>query len=130
MPYRTVWAQPGADSVPYGILGENGEKDPPLRPPAGSAPVARGIPPDVTLDSSYSELAQAASLVNQLNGSLSHSPSQPAGLSSELYQLGKKGAGSSNVAWPAQNMPVELFSSTDAWSLSTTTSSPCPPTEP
>ena len=78
MPYGTVSPRPGADSVPYGILGENGEKDPPSRPPAGSAPAARGIPPDVTLDSSYSVLAQAASLVNQLNGSLSHSPSQPA----------------------------------------------------
>ena len=155
-----------------------------------------GLSPNVTLDSSFSELAQAASLVSCLNGGLSHSPSQPSGLSNELYQLGKKGAGSSNlsmgyrnpassvlgylsdsdrsniqmvghrrwvlnptmgktgfgyvggysamyafdrsnksasesnVAWPAQNMPVELFSSTDAWSLSTTTSSPCPPTEP
>lgn len=47
-----------------------------------------GLSSNVTLDSSFSELAQAASLVNQLNGSLSHSPSQPAGLSSELYQLG------------------------------------------
>lgn len=144
-----------------------------------------GLSPNVTLDSSFSELAQAASLVSCLNGGLSHSPSQPSGLSNELYQLGEKGAGSSNlsmghrnpassvlgylsdsdrsniqmvghrrwvlnptmgktgfgyvggysamyafdrsnksasesnVAWPAQNMPVELFSNRDAWSLST-----------
>lgn len=39
---------------------------------------------------------------------------------SAMYAFdGSRWATEYNVAWPAQNMPVELFSSTDAWSLST-----------
>ena len=144
-----------------------------------------GIPSNVTLDAHYNELCQAASLVNCLNGSLSHAPEKPADLSDALYNMGAQGASSSNIAmgypspaaavlgflsdsdasnidrvghrrwvlnpsmdktgfgmvgrysamyafgrgassdsysnvsWPAQNMPVELFDSGDAWSLST-----------
>ncbi len=57
-----------------------------------------GLSTDIILDSSYTHQAQAASLVNAVNGSLSHSPSKPDGMDDTLYQLGKSGAGSSNIA--------------------------------
>lgn len=147
-----------------------------------------GIPADVTLSDHYGELAQAASLVNRVNNTLSHYPTQPAGMSDALYKLGSEGAAASNismgrrnpaacvlegylpdssssnistlghrrwvlnpsmrqtgfgqvdrysamyahdtanssasssyynVAWPAQNMPIEMFHDNDPWSLST-----------
>lgn len=58
-----------------------------------------GIPYDVTLDDSYNEKAQAASLANYVNNILSHTPAQPAGMSDELYGLAQSGAKSSNIAW-------------------------------
>ncbi len=58
-----------------------------------------GIPYDVTLDNSYNEKAQAASLANYVNDELSHSPAQPAGMSDEMYGLAQNGARSSNIAW-------------------------------
>ena len=57
-----------------------------------------GLPADVTLNSSFNEKTQAASLVNASNNVLTHYPSQPSGMSSELYKLGSEGAGSSNIA--------------------------------
>lgn len=99
----TYKTQPNYATQPYaaGELSESTASD--ALAVVNFARYVAGISSDVTLDSSYSELAQAASLVNQLNGSLSHSPSQPAGLSSELYRLGKKGAGSSNIAMRYRN---------------------------
>ena len=58
-----------------------------------------GVGSEVTNSSTYQSYAQAAALVGRLNGSLSHYPSQPDGLSDELYNLGYKGAGSSNIAY-------------------------------
>ena len=146
-----------------------------------------GVPDNVSLYSKYNESAQAASLVMCLNGTISHNPSRPSGISDDLYELGSDGAGKSNigmghrnpvhsilsylqdeddsnidtvghrrwvlnpkmgkvgfgfvkgkgwtftamyamdrsgsssctnVAWPAQNMPMELFHKNDPWSLS------------
>ena len=144
-----------------------------------------GLNYNVILDSSYNEQSQAAALINQINGILSHSPTRPDGMSDSLYSLantgcrhtnlavgsanlntcivnswmndssasnishvghrswclnpkmGKTGFGAAgdymamysmdssnsstikNIAWPAQNMPVEYFSSDRAWSLFT-----------
>lgn len=58
-----------------------------------------GIDANVTLDSSYNKQAQAAALVNEINGRLSHYPGKPSGMSTDLYDLGYKGAGSSNIAY-------------------------------
>lgn len=58
---------------------------------------------EVTLNDNYNELAQAASLVNSMNGSLSHNPSKPSGLTDSLYALGSKGAGSSNIGMGYNN---------------------------
>lgn len=68
-----------------------------------------GIPSNVTLDYSYGEKAQAACLVNIANGSLSHSPSRPAGMDEYLYNLGKEGAGSSNIGWGYQSVTYDIF---------------------
>lgn len=54
----------------------------------------------VTDNDEYNEMAQAASYINYMNGSLSHNPAKPdvKGFSDELYQLGARGASSSNLA--------------------------------
>ncbi len=57
-----------------------------------------GIPSNVTLNESYNELAQAASLVNAVNSTLTHYPAQPSDMSNEIYDLGAEGASHSNLA--------------------------------
>ncbi|MDE8701488.1 fibronectin type III domain-containing protein [Adlercreutzia equolifaciens] len=56
-----------------------------------------GLDANVTFDETYNELAQAAALVNCINGKLSHYPSQPKGMDVALYERGCKGASSSNL---------------------------------
>lgn len=58
-----------------------------------------GISYDVALDDGYNEMAQAASLVNYVNGKMTHYPEQPQDMPDELYELGRAGAASSNIAW-------------------------------
>jgi len=53
---------------------------------------------EVTLNASYLEQAQAASIVIGELGYLSHSPSQPDTVSDEIYARGAQGAGRSNLA--------------------------------
>lgn len=77
-----------------------------------------GIPSNVTLNDSYNESAQAAALVNAANYAttgtfaLSHYPSQPSGMSTEMYQKGYDGAGKSNLAAgcssPAQSLTMYM----------------------
>ena len=62
-----------------------------------------GIPYDVTLNDDYNKIAQAASLVNYVNKTLTHYPKKPAGMSSGLYDLGYTGASSSNIAMCSSN---------------------------
>ena len=57
-----------------------------------------GIPADVAYDAGYTEQAQAAALVNAINGTLSHFPERPEGISDDLYDLACIGAASSNIA--------------------------------
>lgn len=57
-----------------------------------------GLSHNVTLDDEYIKYAQAASLVVGANGSLSHSPSKPSEMDDSLYDLGRTGAGSSNLS--------------------------------
>ena len=57
-----------------------------------------GIPSDVELSDNYTQLAQTASLVNAANDDLSHYPDKPNGMSDELYNKGKTGSGSCNLA--------------------------------
>lgn len=53
--------------------------------------------PEVSLNSEYNELAQYASLVNCVNNFLTHYPEQPDDMPDEMYELGRKGASSSNI---------------------------------
>lgn len=58
-----------------------------------------GVPDDVKLKQEYAELCQAGALVNAVNQEMSHHPEKPADMSAQLYQLGAKGCGSSNLFW-------------------------------
>ncbi len=57
-----------------------------------------GLPAEVKLNDGYNVLAQAASLVDYANGELSHTPSRPADMEEDLYNIGYMGAGQSNLA--------------------------------
>lgn len=58
-----------------------------------------GVPDDILPDWSLEGQEQASALINALNNSLSHTPSQPAGMNQALYQLGYAGSKSSNIAY-------------------------------
>jgi hypothetical protein len=57
-----------------------------------------GIDADVTLNDDYNSCVQAGTLVNNLQGKLSHNPTQPDGMDDTLYQLAYKGTSHSNLA--------------------------------
>lgn len=55
--------------------------------------------PSVSLNDTFNERAQAASLVNAVNQKLTHYPAQPTGMDEGLFNLGYKGASSSNLGF-------------------------------
>ncbi len=61
---------------------------------------------DVGLNSGYNELAQAAAFANSINGTLTHYPAKPAGMTDDLYKKAAEGASSSNLSYrlPAKNL--------------------------
>ena len=69
-----------------------------------------GLNADVTLNDSYSTSAGAASLVNALNGSVSHQPSRPSQLTGSnydgLYDQGYTGSSSCNLAGYKASAPT------------------------
>lgn len=66
-----------------------------------------GVSYDVELSDEYNKAAQAASVVNAANGSLSHYPAQPSGMDEDLYKLGYGGAACSNLGIdPTVNMSL------------------------
>ena len=75
--------------------------------------------PAVSLDTSYNELAQAASLVNAVNNDVvpSHTLARPSGMGDALYQQGCAGAGSGNLANYFGYQPVDgpIALSVDWW---------------
>lgn len=58
-----------------------------------------GLPDDVELKADLSEASQAGAMLNAANGVLSHNPARPSGIDNALYNLGKKGCGSSNISY-------------------------------
>ncbi|GGD91956.1 S-layer homology domain-containing protein [Paenibacillus nasutitermitis] len=56
-----------------------------------------GLPDDIEPDWDLQQQQQAAALVNAVNDKLTHTPSRPADMEEELFDLGYKGAGSSNL---------------------------------
>lgn len=67
-----------------------------------------GVTP-VELNEEAIELAQHACLVNAVNDMLTHYPKQPVDMSDEMYTLGKKGAGSSNIGMGYTTIPSSLI---------------------
>lgn len=57
-----------------------------------------GISYDLTIEPSYIPSTQAGTLMNALNKALSHFPTQPEGVSDELYKLGYAGTSQSNLS--------------------------------
>ena len=68
-----------------------------------------GLPADVTLSEEYTKQAQAGALLNYVNNKLSHEPVKPNGFPDDLYETGKKGCGSSNIAWNYGNIARSLL---------------------
>ena len=68
-----------------------------------------GLNYDVTLDNSYSEMAQATAFINYLNGSISHEPKRPDGVSDELYNLGYEGGSHTNLGMGYGNFGASLI---------------------
>lgn len=58
-----------------------------------------GISDNVSINSTYCEYAQAAALINYLNGQVSHNPSRPYSMTNTMYQTALLGATSSNNSW-------------------------------
>lgn len=53
---------------------------------------------NVKLNEEYNQKAQAAAYVNFINQNLSHYPTKPDGMTDSMYNLGRGGASSSNIA--------------------------------
>lgn len=71
-----------------------------------------GIPADVTWNEDYTQMTQAGALLNCVNGELSHTPARPNGFTAEydeLYEKGRKGCGSSNIAMGYGNISKALL---------------------
>ncbi|MDE7428824.1 MAG: Ig-like domain-containing protein [Lachnospiraceae bacterium] len=68
-----------------------------------------GIPSDVTLSESYIAMAQTGALLNCVNGQLSHTPTKPGGFPDDLYETGKTGCSSSNIASGYGNIAKSLL---------------------
>ena len=65
-----------------------------------------GIYHEVTADDTYVSQAQAGALINYVNRQLSHTPSQPEGMSDDMYQLGYLGTSRGNIVWSSGMMPL------------------------
>lgn len=58
-----------------------------------------GIYHEVTADDTYVAQAQTGALINYVNQKMSHTPTQPEGMSDEMYQLGYLGTSRGNIVW-------------------------------
>lgn len=54
--------------------------------------------PEVTFNSDYNALCQDGAYVSAINGTISHYPNKPNGISDSIYESGKTACGSSNLA--------------------------------
>lgn len=74
-----------------------------------------GLPADLKLSNDYNRMAQAASLVNYSNDSISHYPEFPSNISSKTAKSGMKACAESNLAWDSwQNTSLE-YSILNIW---------------
>lgn len=72
-----------------------------------------GLDYNVTLNANYNEKVQAGVLLNAINKQLSHYPSRPDGIDDALYELGRSGTGSSNLAYTS--WPTSLSYAISMW---------------
>ncbi|MCI9570586.1 MAG: hypothetical protein HFG14_12065 [Lachnospiraceae bacterium] len=63
-----------------------------------------GLPSDVTNSDEYERMAQAGTTLLMKIGSLNHTPSQPAGVSKEFYDLAYSGTSASNLGMGYGNL--------------------------
>ncbi len=63
-----------------------------------------GLPSDVTNSDEYEQMAQAGTTLLMKIGSLNHTPSQPAGVSKEFYDLAYSGTSASNLGMGYGNL--------------------------
>lgn len=66
------------------------------------------LPDNIKLNEAYNREAQAASLVNAANQSMSHTPVKPVGMTEALFNLGYTGASSSNIAFGYNNISSSI----------------------
>ena len=64
---------------------------------------------EVTLNNEYNALCQDAAYISMLNGSISHYPSRPAGVSSDIFDRGYAACAKSNLAAGYQNLAVSVL---------------------
>ena len=58
-----------------------------------------GIADNVTISTQFAEYAQAAALVQYINGQISHNPDQPYSMGNTMFQMAQRGAAGSNNSW-------------------------------
>lgn len=63
----------------------------------------------VKLSEKYSNAAQAAAVLNEISGTLSHKPVMPKEMDSDLYQLGLEGSSNSNLAKGQESLPLAIL---------------------
>lgn len=79
-----------------------------------------GLNYDVTVTDEQNEMMQASSLVNAVNGDMTHFPSQPSGMDDAMYDLGYSGSSSGNIycLYSSYSFPVTdgfILNSLSAW---------------
>lgn len=65
---------------------------------------------EVTMNDEYNQQCQATALVNALNGTISHYPERPSGISDELYTIAYNTAHRSNLGWNHNSIPHSVLS--------------------
>lgn len=66
------------------------------------------LPSNVRLNEQFNKEAQAASIVNAANGQLTHTPTKPVKMNEDLFQLGYKGASTSNLGMGHTDFKISL----------------------
>lgn len=68
-----------------------------------------GLPDDIVINEEFNEYAQYASLINSINGKLSHHPAKPHAISDDMHKLAYEGASSSNIGFGYPNIKFSIM---------------------
>ncbi len=119
--HQTVYDESYSISAPYSSGKLSAETNNQALNAINFCRYVAGLPDDVQLKTEYNEAAQAGSLVNAINNTLTHSPSRPSGMDISLYNLGKNGCGSSNISYNSNTVTravVSFMEDTDESNIS------------